>query len=126
MERQLRTVPQREEHDGESPTANMPAAAGTSASALQEDLGSTTASAMDDLDGMDGRGTRSLGGLAQFMEVWVAIKPGGSVPRQGSLYGNSRTRRLGSHGGLGNKAQMGWGNTSGTKVWRTEEVDGSS
>lgn len=37
-------------------------------------VGSTAASTVDVLGSMEEWGTRSLGGMAQFMEVWVATK----------------------------------------------------
>lgn len=47
-----------------------------SASALKEDLGSTAASTIGSLGSTDRWGTRSLSGMAQFMDMWVAMKIG--------------------------------------------------
>lgn len=60
--------------------ASAAGGAGTSASALKEDLGGPTASTIDVLGSMDGWGTRSLSGMAQFMEVGSYKTWGGGCP----------------------------------------------
>ena len=65
--------------------ASAPAATGTSASALKEELGSPTAPTMDVLGSTDGWGARSLSRMAQFMEVGSYKTWGGGWAQTGQL-----------------------------------------